>query len=245
MAYKHDYDSILTRLTIILSKLNDGEALCVKEMANEFNVSARTIQRDFNERLISFPIYQDKKKWKMQEGYKLEKSSNIEDTVILDIMQKLYEGAGDTFSMKANRLLGKIKNNTFNPFFAKLGMEDIGDKLKEVQLLENAIKKEVQITCSYRMPEEKRELVLKPLKIANYDGFWYLIALDTKDNKLKKYYLKNISLITLSSIHFKSTKKLDTLLENSLSVWFSEDVEPYKVVLHISKEVAKYFKRKA
>jgi hypothetical protein len=31
MAYKHDYDKILTRLVNILSKLNDGEALSVKE----------------------------------------------------------------------------------------------------------------------------------------------------------------------------------------------------------------------
>ena len=59
--------AILTRLTIILSRLNDGEALSVKALAEEFNVSDRTIQRDFNERLISFPVYQDKKKWKMQE----------------------------------------------------------------------------------------------------------------------------------------------------------------------------------
>ena len=47
MAYKHDYDKILTRLTVILSKLNDGEALSVKELAKEFNTSDRTIQSLF------------------------------------------------------------------------------------------------------------------------------------------------------------------------------------------------------
>ena len=55
MGYKHDYDKILTRLTIILAKLNDGESLSVKELAQEFNVSTKTIQRDFNERLSAFP----------------------------------------------------------------------------------------------------------------------------------------------------------------------------------------------
>jgi len=29
MAYKHNYDKILTRLTIILSRLNEGEVLSV------------------------------------------------------------------------------------------------------------------------------------------------------------------------------------------------------------------------
>jgi len=81
MPYKHDYDRILTRLTTILSKLNDGDALSVTELAQEFGVSSRTIQRDFNERLNSFPIYQEKKKWKMQDGFRVEKSKSIEDIV--------------------------------------------------------------------------------------------------------------------------------------------------------------------
>ncbi len=52
MPYKHDYDKTLTRLITILSRLNDGEALSVKELAKELGVCDRTIQRDFNERLI-------------------------------------------------------------------------------------------------------------------------------------------------------------------------------------------------
>ena len=66
----------------------------MKELAKEFNVSDRTIQRDFNERLISFPVYQDKKKWKMQDGFRLEKSATVEEAVVLEIMEKLMEGAG-------------------------------------------------------------------------------------------------------------------------------------------------------
>jgi len=63
MAYKHDYDKALTRLRIILQRLNDGESLGVKELAEEFGVSTRTIQRDFNEKLISsYPIFQENKK---------------------------------------------------------------------------------------------------------------------------------------------------------------------------------------
>ncbi len=158
----HDYDTILTRLTIILSRLNDGEALSVKSLAEEFNVSDRTIQRDFNERLISFSVYQEKKKWRMQEGYRLEKSASVEDAVVLDIMQKLIEGAGQKFSTKANKLLSKIKNDSLNPIYAKLDMEDIGDKLHIVQDFESAIKERREIKCFYSFDEYTKELVLKP-----------------------------------------------------------------------------------
>jgi len=244
MPYKHNYDTILTRLTIILSRLNDGEALSVTELAKEFNVSERTIQRDLNERLISFPIYQEKKKWKMQEGFRLEKSTSIEDAVVLDIMEKLIEGAGRKFSMKAEQLLSKIKNQSFNPFYAKLDMEDIGDKLKVVQQLESAIKSRQEISCSYAFEDKSRIIDLKPLKIANYEGFWYLIALDARNDVLKKYYLKNISQITLKEETFTTDSKLDELLENSISVWFQKEVEPYRVTLALSPVVAKYFQRK-
>jgi len=244
MAYKHNYDTILTRLTIILSRLNDGEALSVTELAKEFNVSDRTIQRDFNERLISFPVYQEKKKWKMQEGYRLEKSASVEDAVVLDIMQKLIEGAGRQFSTKANKLLSKIKNDSLNPIYAKLDMEDIGDKLHEVQILESAIKEKREIKCFYSFSDYTKELDLKPLKIANYEGFWYLLALDGRNDVLKKYYLKNIKNITVANTVFDTNAKLDDLLDNSISIWFDHATKPYRVTLHIDKEIAKYFQRK-
>jgi predicted DNA-binding transcriptional regulator YafY len=44
----NNYDTIATRLGIILNKLNSGERFSVDELAQEFNVSKRTIQRDIN-----------------------------------------------------------------------------------------------------------------------------------------------------------------------------------------------------
>ena len=85
----------------------------------------------------------------MQEGFKLEKSTSIEDAVVLDIMEGIIDRSSGTFSTKAKKLLSKIKNETFNPIYAKLDIEDISDKLKEIQLLESAIKNKQRITCHY------------------------------------------------------------------------------------------------
>ena len=243
MAYKHDYDKILTRLTTILSRLNDGEALSVKELAEEFNTSERTIQRDFNERLVSFPIYQEKKKWKMQDGFRVEKTKSLEDEIVLDIIEKITEGIGGQFSTKAHKLLSKIKNEDFNPIYTKLNIEDISDKFEILQTLENAIQEKKELTITY--DEQKNggfTITIQPLKVVNYEGFWYLVALD--EDILKKYYLKNISNPQIQESHFKTTQKLDTLLENSISVWFQKDVEPFEVLLYADKTIAKYFKRR-
>ena len=243
MAYKHDYDKILTRLTVILSKLNDGEALSVKELAKEFNTSDRTIQRDFNERLVSFPIYQENKRWKMQDGFRVEKTKSLEDEIVLDIIEKITEGIGGKFSTKAHKLLSKIKNEDFNPIYTKLNIEDISDKFGEIQVLETAIKEKKEVNCSYN--DEKHDVyntTIQPLKIVNFEGFWYLIAL--RGEVLKKYYLKNISNPKMTDKAFETDNELDTLLDESISIWFQRDIEPFEVKLFADKSATKFFKRR-
>ncbi len=245
MAYKHDYDKTLTRLNTIIARLNDGEALLVHELASEFNVSTRTIQRDFNERLVSlYPIYQEKKLWKMQEGYKIEKSTSIEDAIILDILEKLTDGLGTKFSTKAKHLLSKIKNDDYNPIYAKLNMEDISSKFSDIAILEDAIKEKKELLGLYDFNDYKKELQLKPLKIAIFEGFWYLIALDARNDKLKKYHLKSISNIQKTTTTFETTKELEELLTNAINIWFEKDVEPFEVVLWLDELASKIFKRK-
>lgn len=243
MPYKHDYDKILTRLTTILSRLNDGESLSVKELAKEFNVSERTIQRDFNERLVSFPIIQENKKWKMQDGFKVEKVKSLEENLVLDIMEKITESIGGNFSLKAKKLLSKLKNEEFSPIYAKLSIEDISDKFSDIQVIEKAIKEKRVLKCNYNDEQHPTYITtIKPLKIVNFDGFWYLVAL--RDEILKKYYLKNISHPKITERSFKFDKELKELLDNSISIWFQKDIEPFEVKLYADKLATKYFKRR-
>ena len=45
-----NHDTLVRRLALILVKLNQGEKLDPRQLAEEFNVNLRTIQRDINER---------------------------------------------------------------------------------------------------------------------------------------------------------------------------------------------------
>ena len=71
-----------------------------------------------------------------------------------------------------------------------------------------------------------------------------MIALDSRNNMLKKYYLKNITDVKTTDETFSTDKNLDKLLDESISIWFNENKEPYEVKLHIDKKIAKYFRRK-
>jgi predicted DNA-binding transcriptional regulator YafY len=244
MAYKHDYDKTLTRLRVILQRLNDGESLGVKELADDFGVSTRTIQRDFNEKLVSsYPIFQENKKWKMQDGFKIEKIRDIDDKIVLDIIEKITDSIGGNFAIKGKKLLSKIKNEEYSPIFTKLNIEDVSDMISDINLLETAIKTKTAIECSYVYDTNKRyDTTLKPLKIVNYEGFWYLIAINKKE--VKKYYLKELKSIKPTNTTFTVDTKIDNLLENSISIWFNENTEPFTVKLLALKGASKYFTRR-
>ncbi|MGY0150558.1 WYL domain-containing protein [Edwardsiella tarda] len=53
-----EHDKLATRLAIIVSRLFQGEKLNIHHLAREFNVSERTLRRDFHTRLIYLDIHQ-------------------------------------------------------------------------------------------------------------------------------------------------------------------------------------------
>ncbi|MFP4486436.1 MAG: helix-turn-helix transcriptional regulator [Campylobacterales bacterium] len=242
---KKDYDKALTRMTYILRRLNEGETLSVKELADEFGVSTRTIQRDINERLHSYPIEKIGKKFRFEEGYSIAKSHSLEDILVLDILERVSESVGPLFSTKAKTLLKKMKNkSSANPIFTKLFLEDISDKLDEISAIESAIEAKIAISCKYEFDEYSKNIDLEPLKIISFEGFWYLLARDSRNKIVKKYYLKNISDVKAKSEKFLISSELKERLDSAINVWFEPKNEPYRVTLFIDGEIVKYFKRK-
>lgn len=172
MGYKHDYDKAMFRLSTIITRLYQGELLSVTELAQEFAVSPRTIQRDFNERLNKFPIELVKKKWKLREGCTIEKILPVEELVVAQIIEKMSQDIGGEFYTKAKNLLSRIQNNEFNPIYTRIDMEDISGHLPQIDLLEKAIKQRRYISALYKNGDNTHSINVKPLKLANFEGFW-------------------------------------------------------------------------
>lgn len=244
MGYKHDYDKAMLRLSTIITRLYQGDLLSVTELAQEFAVSNRTIQRDFNDRLNNFPIEQVKKKWKLRDGCTIEKTLPIDELVVSQILEKMSQDIGGEFYTKTKNLLSRIQNNEFNPIYTRIDMEDLSGHLQSIALLEEAICKKQSIKALYKTDNEAKEVELNPLKLANFEGFWYLITLDNENEYVKKYHFKSLSGITLLDRTFESSPKLDESLENALGIWFRIHADPFEVRLSVSPEIAKFFRRK-
>jgi len=235
-----NYDKALTRLIEILQKLHSGDTLYISELAEEFGVSKRTVQRDLNERLIRFPIEKHGQGWRMMKGFCLEKSKDAKDTLILDILSEVALSVGGDFGRRSNELLARLKNKNKNPFYTQGLIEDISDNPSVLLALQEAISLCVVIGFHYK----DKYRTVKPYKIVNFDGFWYLYGEDVMDSKIKTFYLKDIPLIHKSKDSFEIDASLQDRLEGAMNAWFEPNSELFTVRLLATKEIAKYFDRK-
>lgn len=238
---KHDYDKILYRLNSIWQRLRENEVLSVKELAQEFNVSTKTIQRDFNERLIHMlPIEKIGHKWKVIDGHSIDKNLSFEEDLVLDVLKELASSMGASFGNKANTLFSKLQNSHENPIYSKIEIEDISDKTDLIKQLQNSIKNLFQVEFYFK----NKYRFVEPYKITTFDGYWYLYGNDILENKLKTFYIKDITNLILSEKNFKENISALNKLDSALNVWFEPNNSLFEVRLLVKKDIAKYFKRR-
>ena len=82
--------------------------------------------------------------------------------------------------------------------------------------------------------------IVKPYKLLNTKGIWYLIA--TQEDEIKTFSFKKITKLEKTSQTFQIEQSIIDKINNDDNVWFSNS--EIEVVLKIKKEVANYFLRR-
>jgi len=226
------HDKIATRLAQILNKLNSGERLSIEELAEEFNVTKRTVQRDINERLSYLPIKKEGTLYYLEEYYlgKLN-FDDIKNFAMLSGVKELFPSLQETFlkDILDDKISGAylIKGHNY---------EDLSQDQEAFKLLENAILDHQTVLFSYK----EKERTVNPYKLVNTKGIWYLAGVD-KD-VLKTFAFKKITKLEVTDELFTPKDEILDIIKNDDNVWFSENQT--EVVLKVDKEVASYFKRR-
>lgn len=220
---------------------NNVHGMTITELSKELDVSTKTIQRDLYEVLNSFGAIKEGRTWKIDPKLTQDNLASNEK-MILGILDEMAKGAGGIFYSKAHSLLSQITQQLEHPIFANINGEYLEEKnIALFEQIEKAIKQKVEIKFDY----ENYNFYVKPLKLAFFDGFWYLLALDIKNDKetFKKYHLKTIKNIQTLDKTFEIPQIVEDRLRYANSVWFNLD-EQFVVKLFIDKSIKKYFERK-
>ncbi len=226
-------DKLTTRISYIIAKLNEGHRLDIKELSVEFNVSTRTLQKDFNERICNFlPVVKKDGKYYL-EDFVIGKLSyeDIERFAQRSGINKLYPTLEDTF------ISDILHSNTQKALMVKgSSYEDISSKAYEFDVIRLSIIINHRLEFIYN----NKQRVVNPYKLVNNDAIWYLVG--EEEDMLKTFSFTKIKQLKQLKDRFIPNNELLEIIHNRGSKWFSK--ERIKVILEIDSEVAEYFTRR-
>jgi predicted DNA-binding transcriptional regulator YafY len=235
------------RLSYIYDRLmRTPDGVTITELASELSVSTKTIQRDLHEALAGAGVYCDGRRWKLNRS-KQEDGLGATERIVLGVLDSLAKNAGAPFYAKAHKLLEQVSHQLEHPLFASVNSESLSEEnLLLFATVEKAIKAKEIINVNYTTVQgQKREMNLKPLKLAFFEGFWYLLALDAREkDTFKKLHLRSIHSIESTEETFAISPDINEKIAAARSVWFELFKEPFNVVLFVEKNAAPYFERK-
>ena len=233
------------RHNIILERLQNGETLSITQLAKEWGIITKTVQRDF-EKLTegNYGIVRadDGKRFTLAKKQYTSKSAET----AIKMLDSLSSDIGGEFYTKAQVALHKLQKYIESPFYTRIDVESISDKLDLIEDLEYAISKQKTLTFKYKKwydPENIKTYVnVKPYKIIIFDGFWYLLT-QYKDHYIK-FYLREIRDLQILEKTFVQDEKVLDRMNKALDIWFDPKAEPFEVTLLLDSDAIVYFERK-
>jgi len=232
-----NHDTLVYRLAQMLVKLNQGEKLNPRELADEFGVDLRTIQRDLNGRFAYLPLEKTDGRYHLNPTFlgKLN-TKDIDRFASLAGVKGLFPSLADDF-------LRDIFDSRIQSTLLVKGhhYENLAGKEPTFRELEKAIIARRKITFEYAKSDGlKAFAAISPYKLINNKGIWYLAGQDAE--KLKAFSLTKISKLSTLDANFN----WDTAIENQIAeedgIWLSE--EKQEIVIKVDAKVAGYFKRR-
>jgi len=227
------HDKVATRLADLLIRLNNGEKLNPQPLAEHFGVTLRTIQRDLLERLAFLPLTKDGHCFVL-EPYYLGKltTGDIHRFAALSGVKNLFPNLDDPF-------LRELFDSRINQAYLVKGhhYEDLSDKTDEFKQLEQAINQHRLIHFLYK---GKNYTSIRPYKLVNHNGIWYLAAVH--DRLLKAFCFSQLKGLQFDERQFEPDAETLAIIEQEDGIWFNQDKR--EVVLKVNAGVAHYFKRR-
>jgi predicted DNA-binding transcriptional regulator YafY len=235
------------RLITMLSILDKGRSISSKEVAESLHVTQRTVQRDLKVlHDAGYPIQDlDNGRHQFIAGFSLRKMSLTEEQAsLLSFMFEIASGLGETFEASFRDLFKRLLvNNLETPFYAKLPAKRSPlPSTSQVGYLEAAIIDSNRIKIKYVSASKvEKEYCLEPLKMAFFDGFWYVIAIKKGEKQIQKYRVDRVLDVEILEESFAPSVNIDKILGDSVNIWFDE-VRGERVLIRVDSDAAQYFK---
>jgi len=233
--------SSLHRVLEILEQLNRGKKLCVSRLAEQYEVSERSIQRDFK---MIIEVFDDFliKDGECYKGYKkvlLDELLQGSELMMLSNIVNVFDivDSKSLLSAETQRLI----KNSMNVYSFKSKPFEVLKQTKELKLLEQAIRQKKETILVYERENEIFNFVVNPYKIIFLNENFYLVAKDINNNNILRLRIALLHSVRLSSKTFYHEPKVINYIDTIQTPWKQFDKKEITIKLLVKHRVAHYF----
>jgi len=211
------------RVIKIVAKLFGYIKLKSSDLAEEFDVSIKTIQRDLKLIAEVLPLKSNRGLWW------LDRNNIKEQKLAYELIKSFSQNAGLDIEC-----LQDSKDSLSLISFA-IAYESIDENIAKKII--DSIKSKLSCRFFYTNNKGKKsQKVVSPILIFTQSGIWYLVAKENSTNIIKKYSFEKIKLFeTLDSVPSIATAKDIKEAKKHKNIWYSSDKEPFVVELFVDK----------
>lgn len=227
-------EKLAQRLSRIIARLHQGEHIDKHQLAIEFDVDVRTIERDLHQRLHGIAERNAQGLWQLtHKARSTIPARHLHDYARMAGTERLFPDASLPY------LLGQL--NTPEPHRAThvqpVPHEDLGGGTRTFMALQAAI--EQHHTCHFTYKTKPRSA--QPYRLIHKNGVWYLAAEEA--GRLKNFSVALIEQLQVdSSASFTPKRTHLDYIATKDDVWFTEQTT--EVLLRVAPEIAHYFARR-
>jgi len=236
--------SSLYRTIEILKHLNEGKKLCVTRLAQEYEVSDRTIRRDFELIRELFGDFMSKE-GECYQAYKkvlLDEVLHATDLMTLANIVNLF-GVTQKESLISDTTKALIKQSMSVYDFKSRPFENMRNH-EVVKKLEHAIKFNKEVKIRYRSERAITQTNFKPYKILFLNENFYLVGINSSKKNVEYRRITMIEEVSYTQKVFFIDKEVETFFQKLQTPWATYGKEETVVKLRVEVPIRRYFLKK-
>lgn len=233
--------SSLHRTIEILKRLNDGKQLCVTRLAQEYEVSDRTIRRDFEliKELFGDFMSKEGECYKAYKKVLLDEVLHTTDLMTLANIVNLF-GVTQKQSLISDKTQALIDKSMSVYDFKSRPFENIQNH-EVIKKLEHAIKFTKEIQIRYKSERAITTANFKPYKILFLNENFYMVGENSSKNQFEFRRIAMIEEVRYKNRTFTAHKDIIDFIKTIQTPWAVFGKEEILVRLRISKKVRRFF----
>jgi len=233
--------SSLYRTIDILKSLNDGKKLCVSRLAQEYEVSDRTIRRDFEliKELFGDFISKEGECYQAYQKVLLEEVLSATDLMTLANIVNLF-GVTQKASLISDKTQALIDKSMSVYDFKSRPFENMKN-LDVVKKLEHAIKFNKEIQIHYRSERAITQTNFQPYKILFLNENFYLVGENVSKGGFEFRRISMIETLEYKNRTFIPHSDIHQFISKIQTPWAVFGKKETIVKLRASKAIRRYF----